>query len=211
MPPSPDEDAESLRIGIAINEARKEKSWSIRDLSLACGLSTGMISQIERGLSLPSLKSLMMLATALEVPMARFFETPATAPTVGSSIYVVHRNERPLLKLTPMGLTKQHLTPEIPGFIDVYEVKLMPGGSSGPEFFPHGGEKAGLVLSGKLQLWLNDSPTLLEQGDSFRFPSDLLHRFDNPGQDETHLVWIVLNTEKSGLVTRETQSGATAL
>ena len=206
MPSPPEDDAESLRIGTAIHSARKEKGWSIKKMSEMSGLSTGMISQIERGLSLPSLKSLMMLATTLDVPIARFFNAPSPAPEVESSIYVVHKNERPLLKLTPLGLTKQNLAPELPGIMEFFEVKLMPGGSSGPEFFPHAGEKAGLVLQGRIRLWLNDSPTMVEEGDSFRFPSDLPHRFDNPGRREAHMVWILVNTEKSAALMLESVS-----
>lgn len=190
-----DESVESLRIGAAILRVRKAKGWSIKTLAETARLSTGMISQIERGRSFPSLKSLSMLATALGVPLGTFFEAGASAHHPKSSIYVVHRNERPTLKLTPNGVTKQRLSPEVPGLLELYEVKLTPGGSSGPEFFPHEGEKAGLVLSGRLRLWLNDEPTILEAGDSFRFPSSLAHRFDNPGNSETHLVWMVLNTE----------------
>ncbi|AMD56772.1 hypothetical protein AWN88_00330 [Agrobacterium tumefaciens] len=191
--------AESLRIGSAVLAARKSKSWSIKALADTSGLSTGMISQIERGRSLPSLKSLMMLAAALDVQIGHFFNAPEAPPHRGSSIYVVHRNERPTLKLTPTGVTKQHLSPDVPGMIEMFEVKLAAGGSSGPEFYRHEGEKAGMVLSGRLELWINDEPTLLEAGDSFRFPSSLPSRFNNPGSDETHLIWVLINTDKTQL------------
>lgn len=203
-----DDSAERLRIGAAVHAARREKKLSIKQLSSESSLSTGMISQIERGISLPSLKSLMMLATALGVPIGRFFNAPETPPATGSSIYVVHKNERPQLKLTPLGVTKQNLVPDLPGALDLFEVKLAPGGSSGPEFYSHPGEKAGVVLGGRLRLWISELPTILEAGDSFRFPSHLPHRFDNPGEAETHLIWIALNAEKSrALLTEATTQG----
>jgi transcriptional regulator with XRE-family HTH domain len=190
-------EGEATRIGKAIHAARKKRHWSIKDLSAASRLSGGMISQIERGISLPSLKSLIALAAALDVPIARFFSAPPLVNAAASSIYVVHKNERRQLKLTPTGLTKQHLVPELPGMIEMYEVKLTPGGSSGPEFFPHPGEKAGLVLTGTIRLWIDEAPSVLEAGDGFRFPSDLPHRFDNYGSTEAHLIWIALNAQKS--------------
>lgn len=195
MSPSVEEGTESVRIGVAVLSARKEKGWSIKMMSEKSGLSTGMISQIERGISLPSLKSLVMLATALNLPVAHFFNAPAGTPETSSSIYVVHKNERQMLKLTPLGLTKQNLAPQLPGMIEFFEIKLVPGGSSGPEFYPHPGEKAGLVLEGRIKLWIGDTPTLMGEGDSFRFPSHLPHRFENPDDCEAHMIWMLVKSE----------------
>ncbi len=185
------EKAENIRVGQRLRASRQARGISVRALAEASGISTGMISQIERGLSAPSLRSLRLLASALDMQVAAFFAEPASSRAEQSSVFVVHKDERALLKLTPTGVFKQLLTPSFPGMLELFDVKLNPGGTSGPEFYQHPGEKAGLVLAGTLRLFLNGEPTLLREGDSFRFPSTLAHRFDNPARDITHVFWVV--------------------
>ncbi len=77
------------------------------------------------------------------------------------------------------------------GLIELYELSVKPGGTSGPEFYSHRGEKAGVVISGTLELWLDNRPYTLNEGDSFRFPSRLAHRFENRGADPARVIWVV--------------------
>jgi quercetin dioxygenase-like cupin family protein len=53
------------------------------------------------------------------------------------------------------------------------------------------GEKAGLVTFGVMRLWLEEEPHLLGEGDSFRFSSQISHRFDNPTREPAGVLWIV--------------------
>jgi mannose-6-phosphate isomerase-like protein (cupin superfamily) len=46
-----------------------------------------------------------------------------------------------------------------------------------------------LVLTGTLELTVDDRIVLLYEGDSFRFRSSLAHRFANPGATQTNVVW----------------------
>lgn len=53
-------------LGHQIRLARTEKSWTLKDLSEASGISVSQLSSIERGSHLPSIESLLAVATALE-------------------------------------------------------------------------------------------------------------------------------------------------
>jgi quercetin dioxygenase-like cupin family protein len=66
--------------------------------------------------------------------------------------------------------------------------------SSGPEFASQAGEKAGIVISAQFRLWLQERPHILTEGDSFRFPASIPHRFDNPGAEPTR-VYRIVNTQ----------------
>ena len=46
-----------------------------------------------------------------------------------------------------------------------------------------------LVLTGTLELTVDDRIVLLYEGDSFRFRSSLAHRFANPGTTQANVVW----------------------
>ena len=169
---------------------RKGARSPIQTLADRCGLSIGMLSQVERGLSTPSIRSLRLLSIALDVPISRFFAHSDEEVPVGSP-YILRKAARSSLRLTPTGVRKESLTPLGDGALELYELTLAPGGTSGPEFYSHGGEKAGLVTFGAMRLWLEEEPHLLGEGDSFRFSSQMSHRFDNPTGEPAGVLWIV--------------------
>ncbi|MBI0434822.1 cupin domain-containing protein [Roseomonas sp. KE0001] len=190
----PEEEAASdRRLGEAVRLLRQRRGLSIQELGRRTGLSAGMISQLERGLATPSVRSLRMLSLALQVPVSFFFEERPAAAAPGR--YIVRRGQRRVLRLTPSGVLKEALAPSGPGQMEIYELTLSPGGSSGADFFRHQGEKAGYVLSGTLRLWLEQEAHLLEAGDTFRFPSAVPHMFDNPGEVPARVVWITLRSD----------------
>ena len=69
-----------LWLGIQLRALRKAKQMSLMQVAEAAGLSIGMVSQIERGLASPSIKSLRKLSDALGVPIGWFFHADAGRP-----------------------------------------------------------------------------------------------------------------------------------
>jgi transcriptional regulator with XRE-family HTH domain len=185
-----DHSEDDRRLGSCLRAIRKERALSIQTLADRCGLSIGMLSQVERGLSTPSIRSLRLLSIALDVPISRFFAHSDEEVPIGSP-YILRKAARSSLRLTPTGVRKESLTPLGDGVLELYELTLAPGGTSGPEFYSHGGEKAGLVTFGVMRLWLEEEPHLLGEGDSFRFYSQISHRFDNPTREPAGVLWIV--------------------
>lgn len=175
------------RLGEAVRLLRQRAGLTIQELAQRTQLSAGMVSLLERGRATPSLRTLRMLGLALDVPLSYFFDT---RPREAGPRYVVRRSGRRLLRLTASGVLKESLTPEGASLLEMYELTLNPGGSSGADFFRHDGEKAGYVLAGRLRLWLDDQAQILEAGDSFRFPSQVPHMFDNPGEEAVRVIWV---------------------
>lgn len=60
-------------LGRQIRLARTEKAWTLKDLSEASGVSVSQLSSIERGSHLPSLESLMEVASALDHKVSAWF------------------------------------------------------------------------------------------------------------------------------------------
>ena len=58
---------EQLDIGIRIREARKKKDFTQQMLADAIGVSEIYISQLERGMKLPSLALFIQIITALDI------------------------------------------------------------------------------------------------------------------------------------------------
>jgi len=181
----------SRKIGARARDLRSRLGWPIQELSRRSGLSTGMISQIERGLSTPSLRSLRSLAGALEVPVGDFF-APGEGEAADLSAYRVRHADRRSVPLNAEGVTKAYLMPPGPGFGDMWEFRIAPGGSSAGDLTFHRGDKAGVVLRGRLRLWLDGTVLRLEEGDSFRFPGMRPHRVENPYEKEAVALWIIV-------------------
>src|SRR5258708_19293848 len=136
-----------------------------------------MSSRHERALAMPSVRTLRLLRIALDVPISYFFEASDAGEP---QRYIVRKNDRRLLRLTASGVVKEALTPAEKGELELYELTLNPGGSSGTDFFQHTGEKAGYILSGSLRLWLDHQAHLLEAGHAFPLPSILPHISHTP-------------------------------
>ena len=172
-----------------IREVRKAKGISIPVVAERAGLSAGLISQVERGLTSPSIRSLRQIGAALEVPVEIFF-TPAPVGE-GNSAVAVRPGSRRLLLLPHHGMYTELLTLESKGALQAFIANIEPGGGSGPEFDTHEGEEAGLVLAGRLELWVDGERMLLDEGASFRFSSKLPHRYRNPGSVPTRVHWVI--------------------
>jgi transcriptional regulator with XRE-family HTH domain len=184
-PPGRAADAE---VGARIRALRQEKGLRLAEVAARTGLSIGYLSQIERGISSPSLRVLTTLAAPLGISYAELFR-PAPADAPRDSV-VVRRDERNSLGLWRTGIEKQLLSPPAGSPLTLYEVVLKPGGTSGEELYVHGGEEAGLVLEGEMDLTVENQSWRLRAGDSFRFASSRPHRFDNPGRRVARVLWV---------------------
>ena len=63
-----------MELGAKIRELRKKQNISIDQLSEKTGLSKGLISQIERDITGPSVTSLWKICQAMNVTMNYFFD-----------------------------------------------------------------------------------------------------------------------------------------
>ena len=185
------EPAMDLAVGRRIRDLRREHKLSLETIAARTDLSIGFLSQIERGLSSPSLRVLATLADVLGVGIAALFGASPSAD--GASDQVVTRGlQRPELKLWRTGVSKQLLSPaSADNKLNLFLVHLEPGGSTGDELYTHDGEEAGLVLEGEMILTVDAETWTLKTGDSFRFASRRPHRFSNPADDAKAVVlWV---------------------
>jgi transcriptional regulator with XRE-family HTH domain len=183
--------AADLVVGRRLRSLRRSRNRSLQELATATGLSIGLISQIERGLSSPSVKSLVALGEALGVGIAWFFDDTAPLDAEETDL-VVRSDRRRALSMGEGEVAKQLLSPDPRRGLQLYLIIVEPGGSTGPGLYAHSGESGGLVLSGQLLLWIEDRHFLLKEGDSFSVPANAPRRFANPDpQQRTKLLWSV--------------------
>ena len=187
-PPAPAHVAD-IAVGRRIRDLRRARRISLATLAERTGLSIGFLSQTERGLSSPSLRVLAAIADVFEVSLAALFG--AVGGGERNQEIVIRQAERAELKLWRSGILKQLLTPATQDSrLNLYLVRLEPGASTGDELYTHQGEEAGFVLEGAMMLTVDDKSFRLETGDSFRFASTRPHRFANPLDRESIVVWV---------------------
>ena len=187
---STDDGNEVATIGHQIRRLRTNRGLTLQELSAASGVAVGLLSQVERGLSSPSLRTLTKIRTALDVPIGVFFAPPAQL--VQAEAKFVRRFEhRRTVDLGDMRLTKQLLSPSPSSMMQLMMLVIPPGGGAGPETYSYEGEKAGLVLDGFFKLHIAGEVYDLRQNDSFQFDSSLPHTFENPRTTEARVLWIV--------------------
>jgi transcriptional regulator with XRE-family HTH domain len=176
------------RLGREIRGLRKARGYTLAVLAAKTELSVGYLSLLERDLATPSINALHAISRALGVTISWFFDAGEIPP--GERDYVVRRNRRRRLDFSA-GIVDELLSPTLEGQLELLASRFPPGASSGAAPYTHAGEEAGVVLRGKLELWVDGKVFLLEAGDSFGFPSTLKHRYRNPDTEEAEVIWAI--------------------
>lgn len=176
-------------VGERVRSVRRQRALSLQAVADQAELSVGFLSQLERGLSSPTLRDLVRIAEALGTTIGMFFDA-ATLPDPAPEPIVVRATQRQEVAFHE-GVVKHRLTPTgDASTLVLYMVTIEPHGRTGEASYTHQGEEAGLVLQGRLLLTVETADHLLNEGDGFRFRSDRPHRFSNPGSTVARVIWV---------------------
>jgi len=191
-------------IGVRIREKRETSGISQRELARRLGLSASMISQLERGLSKPSVGTLYSIVTELDLSLDEvirgeaFVENGGRGPThVGRSVSpLVHPGDRQTLDLAT-GVRWEELTATSEDGVDFLEAIYEVGGASTPDesLMRHHGREYGYVMSGTLGVQIGFDRYELNPGDSIAFDSTIPHLLSNKGEVPVHAIWVVVGRE----------------
>jgi DNA-binding transcriptional MerR regulator/quercetin dioxygenase-like cupin family protein len=167
-----------------IQMLRKRKGMSLRTLASISGLSPSTVSAIERGLSAPSVGTLQRLAAALETTVPLLLDTPRPERQL-----VVRPHERQILEMETPGVVFENLYATHTALQSIL-ISVEPGEGS-HESYAHEGEEFLYVLEGRLELTLDELYTYrLGPRDAMTFASARPHRWWNPGDVRTVIVWV---------------------
>ena len=156
------------RLTDRLRSRRKELKLTLKDVAEKSGLSFSFISQVERGLTLPSLTSLLALARALDTSINRFLEQPE-----GNTSDTRH-NLRVPYALGPNSATYERLSSKFPGSVLNSALITEPPGRR-TEPMSHEGEEFIFIVEGALTVEIEGAFYQLEQGDSLHFASTRTH------------------------------------
>lgn len=155
-------------LGEQLRTSRRHLKMTMKEVADTAGLSVGFISQVERGLTAPSLSSLTTIAQVLGTDVSNFLIQPS-----GSSPLTRHR-ERPTYSVNNTGLYYERISASFPGnLINSVIIHEMPGYKS--EAIQHQGEELFFILEGAITINIEGVDTVLETGDSIHFESTRRH------------------------------------
>jgi transcriptional regulator with XRE-family HTH domain len=192
-PASPDNGSESL--GAKLRYLRTARELTIAQLAERAGVSSGLISQIERGNSNPSIRTLQRLRAALGVNLWEFLDDRSAtasgdAGAQEASKFVRRKADRPRIIVGATRLVKELLSPRNDRNLRFMIISLPPGGESEDVIIGQG-EKGGLVTQGRVRLTVGSEDSDLMEGDSFQFPSSIAHKLSNPYEHPAQVIWIM--------------------
>ena len=181
-----DRQEEISALAILIQDLRKHKKYTLKELADKIGRSVGFLSQVERGLSRPTVADLTAISETLGVPTTYFYSLPKPMALP----WVTRPDERRTLYYAD-GITDILVSPKMRASFSMLESQLEPGASSGDRHMNDSSEQGGYVLEGQLTLWLDDDqPVTLGAGDSFQLASHTHCRYGNLSDQLTRVLWV---------------------
>ncbi|HTV71823.1 MAG TPA: XRE family transcriptional regulator [Rhizobiaceae bacterium] len=166
---------------------RKARGLKLAEVALKLGRSIGWVSQVERGLSQPSLADLRSFAELFAVPLSLFFSHDV--PEEAERGVIVRAGHRRTLGTSETGLVEELLSPDLGGSFEMLRSEFAPGAALAVEA-QRDTEDAGYVVSGRLDIEIGGVWHSLGAGDSFRF-SGKTYRWRNPGDVAAVVIWVV--------------------
>jgi transcriptional regulator with XRE-family HTH domain len=174
-------------IGRRIRQLRTEKKLTLQALGERTGLSTSMLSLLERGKTGPSIGTLVVIASALEAQMSDLLR-PNDAGEEGIVASVESQREYE----TAEGVVRRILKHDRQRGVEIAINEYAPGTANSPEPHAHGGFEYGILLDGSLKLTVDGRAYTLKPGDLICYRSTRPHKIANSGETRARTLWINL-------------------
>lgn len=173
------------RFAQAVRRLRRQQNLSTRALAAQVGVTSGFISQLENAQTMPSIATVVKLASALQTRVGDLFESPI------SSSQLVRRDERPRFEYPDTGITDEILSSDPTDRLQVLMGYLNPGAHGG-ELYTHGADTEFVyAVAGEVTLLLGDDEHLLREGDAMTFSGDIPHGYVNRSSKPAQTIWVM--------------------
>ena len=163
-------------IGREVRAFRRQQGLTVADLAQITGLSIGMLSKIENGITSPSLTTLQVLSHAFSVPVTAFFKSYEERREVqhvklGDHVEIERRGTRAGHQYNLLG----HIGSNSSGVVvEPYLITLTRESDTFPTF-QHEGLELLYMLEGEVTYRHGDQLFHLKPGDSLFFDADARH------------------------------------
>ena len=172
-----------------MRQRRLALGLTLKQVADGAGLSVGFISQLERGLTAPSLSSLVSICKMLKTDIGTYLQQPRAAR-------LSRHGQRALFSLAGLNLDLpgnpiryERVSSEFPGRKMHSVIMNVPSGYRS-ETISHDGEEMIFVLTGELTSFIDSHHAILQPGDAEHFPSTLPHSVWNHTGSPAQVLWV---------------------
>jgi transcriptional regulator with XRE-family HTH domain len=197
-------------LGPKIRELRRRKGMRLVDVQQHTGLSASLISKLESSKLIPTLPTLLRLATVFNVGLDFFFAEEER----NKSATVIRRSDRIRLP-EKLGGNDEVFTFESLSFgvseppFEVFLGEII-AETPNSRFHRHGGYELLLVMTGEVEVRLGDDVHSLASGDSIYFESSAPHTYRKASAGKCSVVVVVADSDAE-TVTRNNGNGRMSL
>ena len=178
--------SEVRTLGADLRALRKARGWTLAALADALGKSVGWLSQVERDISEPAIDDLRAFASVLDVSVSSLFRV-AAAP--GEEGFIVRKHARRPIGSREAGSGEELLSPDLTDDFEVVH-STFAAGSGMTVAVRRPTQELGYIMSGQLDLWIDDALFHLKPGDSFRIRGHD-YRWANPHAEPCVAIWVI--------------------
>lgn len=162
----------SVDIGNRLRHLRIAHKLSQRELAKRTGVPNSTISLIESNASNPSVGALKRILDGIPIGLAEFF---AFEPTAAKQAFYAAEE---LVEIGKGAISYRQIGENLFGrSLQILKECYQPGADTGKVPLVHEGEEGGIVLSGRLEVTVDDERRILGAGDAYYFESQRPHRF----------------------------------
>ncbi|MGA7809843.1 helix-turn-helix domain-containing protein [Bradyrhizobium sp.] len=177
-------------MGSRIRELRQTRGLTLQELADVSGLSTSMLSLVERGRASPSIGSLIVIANALGVTMSDLL---VNGPDSEEKI-VVRASEGRVVE-TAQHVVRRLMREDRARGVSVAVNEYAPHTGSAEHPITHEGFEYGFVLQGELTVEVDGTRHVLRQGDLIAYSSRRKHKIWNHGRIKVRTLWFNLDRD----------------
>lgn len=179
--------AETGSLGEDLRALRITRKMTLEELAQRLGRSVGWLSQVERDISVPRMSDLKQIADIFGVQLSLFFgSTDAPENEQGR---IVRAGSRRVIGERDRGLVETLISPDLTDSFEMIHSTFQPG-SRRTDPISRPTQEVAYLVSGKLDVWLDDEKFTIEAGDSFRI-RESSYRWENPYSEPAVAVWVV--------------------
>ncbi|TCJ01154.1 helix-turn-helix domain-containing protein [Cytobacillus praedii] len=177
------------RLGQTVLTYRKKNGLTIREFADYAGISTSLISQIERGQANPSLSVLELIAQALNVPLYTLFINE-----INTDSLISRKHDRKKVYREDINhIVFDVLTPDfMKAHIELLMMELNAHANTTESHYSHDDkEEIAVVMKGQAYVELEGTEYFLNEGDVVRIPPNIKHRFLNKSDETNHILFVL--------------------
>lgn len=177
------------KLGALLRAIRSSRHLTIKEVAAKAGVSSSLLSQIERNRISPSLDTLLQILEVYGVPPNKFFKDYET----NSRVEIIRKDDRKIYQRKGFKYEKLCGDSQIKGnhSFNAFFLELSPGQQRGDESNGHLGRELGIVVEGSAQLVYGDETYEIHQGDSVSFFSEIPHVIKNSSDHIFRAYWVV--------------------